>query len=252
MKKGVLVLLIPAAIFIGLCCSLQGGDDGVSFKEVLKLTAGDAQNADFFAESVAVSGDYAITGAYGAGDEGAAYIFYRNQGGGGNWGQAKKLVSGDPVNSGSFGRSVAISGNYAIVGANQEGAAFSCRGAAYVFYRNQGGPDNWGQVKKLTASDAEDQDQFGISVAISGDYVIVGAQYENGAGSMSGPAYIYYRNQGGSDNWGEVTKLSASDAEDGDYFGGSVAISGNFAIVGAYSEDGAGMDRGAAYLYKNE
>jgi hypothetical protein len=102
---------------------------------------------------------------------------------------------------------------------------------------------------RLTASDAEDGDLFGISVSISGDYAIVGAWGEDGAGVLRGAAYVFHRNQGGTDNWGEVMKLTASDAEDGDHFGISVSISGDDAIVGALSEGGGLSLRGAAYLY---
>jgi hypothetical protein len=119
-----------------------------------------------------------------------------------------------------------------------------------VFERNQGGADGWGEVAKLTASDAEDGDDFGTSVSISGDTVVVGAPWEDGAGSYRGAAYVFERNQGGADGWGEVDKLTASDAEDGDYFGKSVCISRDTLVVGADYEDGAGSDRGAAYVFE--
>jgi hypothetical protein len=102
------------------------------------------------------------------------------------------------------------------------------------------------QAAKLTASDTEDWDWFGFSVAISGDTVVVGAHQEGGD---RGAAYVFERNQGGADNWGQVTKLTASDAANEDYFGGSVAISGEAVVVGASGEDGAGGNRGAAYVF---
>ena len=100
----------------------------------------------------------------------------------------------------------------------------------------------------MTGSDAADDDSFGFSVAISGD-VVVGAYGEDGAGSYSGAACLFERNQVGADNWGEVTKLTASDGADDDCFGISVAISGDTVVVGAYLEDGAGYNRGAAYVF---
>ena len=114
------------------------------------------------------------------------------------------------------------------------------RGAAYLFARNQGGGNNWGQVTKLTASDAENDDYFGASVAISGDTLVVGADLEDGDGNVRGAAYLFERNQGGADSWGQVRKLAASDAENGDHFGNSVAISGDTVVVGALAEDGVG------------
>ncbi len=229
----------------------QGGPD--NWGQVKKLTASDAQDNDLLGWSVAISGDTAVVAAVyddGAGsDRGAAYVFERDQGGPGNWGEVKKLTASDAQDNDQFGRSVALSGDTAIVGAHHEDGAGSDRGAAYVFERDEGGPGNWGEVKKLTASDAEDYDYFGISVAISGDTAVMGAYEEDGAGYARGAAYVFERDQGGPDNWGQVTKLTASDAEDSDWFGWSAAVSGDTAVVGAYAEDGAGSDRGAAYVY---
>jgi hypothetical protein len=228
----------------------QGGPD--DWGQAKKLTASDAEDSDYFGFSVAVSGDAAVVGAQAEDgatiDRGAAYVYERDQGGAGNWGQVKKLTASDAASSDYFGSSVAVSGDTALVGALGEDGAGSERGAAYVYERDQGGPGNWGQVKKLTASDAQDNDRFFVA-AVSGDTTVVGAQTEDGAGTDRGAAYVFERNQGGPDNWGEVEKLTASDAQDEDEFGGSVAVSGDTAVVGAYLEDGAGSNRGAAYVF---
>ena len=104
-------------------------------------------------------------------------------------------------------------------------------------------------MKKLTASDAEAEDHFGFSVAVSGDAAVVGAILEDSLGPNGGAAYVFQRDQGGAGNWGEVKKLTASDARDGDYFGGSVAVSGDTAVVGARFEDAAATNAGAAYVF---
>ena len=149
--------------------------------------------------------------------------------------EVKKLTASAAQADARFGRSVAVSGDSAIVGAPQPGIGENGpAGAAYLFERNQGGPDNWGEVTTLTASDAQFNDVFGFSVAISGDTAIVGA-------FRQGAAYIFERNQGGPGNWGEVTKLTASDGQFNDIFGFSVAISGDSAIVGAPQEDAGGV-----------
>src|SRR4029077_16335397 len=109
--------------------------------------------------------------------------------------------------------SIKISGDTAVVGAYQKN---SSTGAAYIFERNRGGVDNWGQVKELTASDAAQGDAFGKEVAINGDTVIVGAPFKN---SSTGAAYIFKRNQGGADNWGQVKDVAASHATASDQFG---------------------------------
>ncbi len=220
-----------------------------------KLTASDAEDFDQFGIAVAVSGDTAVVGSYedGAGSQyGAAYIFERNQPEIGQWVEVRKLTAPEGANYNYFGFSVAISGDIIVVGAYGEDS-FSYRpGGAYVYQRNQGGPDQWGLVKKLTASDVDSFDQFGYSVAISGDIIVVGAYTEDGLGSVRGAAYIFERNKGGLDNWGEVTKVTASDAEDEDYFGQSVSISGETVVVGANMEDGSGIGRGAAYVFDRD
>ncbi|MCH8815855.1 MAG: FG-GAP repeat protein, partial [Chloroflexi bacterium] len=152
--------------------------------------------------------------------------------------EVKKLLSSDAQSSGFFGKSVAVSGNTAVVGAygEDEGNPFDDFGAAYVVQRDQGGADNWGEVKKITAAGAQAGDWFGISVAVSGNTAVVGAyQAEVGGGA----AYVFERDQGGVDNWGQVKKLTASNIQYNDRFGVSVAVSGDTIVVGAYWEDGA-------------
>ena len=230
----------------------QGGAD--NWGEVTKLTASDAEAGDLFGISVAVSGDTAVVGAHGEDTggsfAGAAYVFQRGEGGADNWGQVEKLTASDPETLDQFGASVAVSGDTAVVGAIQGDAGGSDAGSAYIFQRNDGGTDNWGQVKKLTASDAEAFDEFGWSVAVSGDTVVVGAISERAGGLGAGAAYVFERNEGGADNWGEVKKLTASDAQAGDWFGISVTLNGDTAVVGAWLEDTPFNNVGAAYVFQ--
>jgi hypothetical protein len=109
----------------------------------------------------------------------------------------------------------------------------------------------WTQVKKLTASDGVADDQFGISVAISGDIALVGAWHDDVAiFSDNGSAYLFERNTGGADNWGQVKKLVASDGAASDQFGSSVAINVDTAIVGADQADVGGLsNQGYAYVF---
>ena len=108
---------------------------------------------------------------------------------------------------------------------------------------------------KLTASDPVGDPNFGNFgrwVAISGDTAVVGASLNDDAGTNSGSAYIFRRDEGGANNWGEVKKLTASDAAAGDLFGEGVAISGDTAIVGAHHDDfGDLLGPGSAYVYQN-
>ena len=220
----------------------QGGVPD-NWGQAKKLTASDGVADDYFGYSVALSGDTLVVGALGDDSgRGATYVYARNQGGADQWGQVKKLTASDGAANENFGFSVAISGDTVVVGAFRDDSG---RGATYVFARNQGSvPDNWGQVKKLTASDGATDDRFGISVALSGDTVVVG---KFGDDSFKGAAYVFARNQGGADQWGQVQKLTAADGAADDQFGSSVAIGGDIVVAGA---DGDDSFKGAAYVYQ--
>jgi len=147
--------------------------------------------------------------------------------------------------TGLFGSSVSISGDTITVGSRGDDDAGINSGSAFVFDRNQGGANNWGQVAKLTASDAAAGDQFGFSVSISGDTITVGAiSDKDDAGFPSGSAYVFDRNQGGANNWGQVAKLTASPASMGIQFGWSISISGDTITVGARAGN-----PGSAYVF---
>ncbi|MBA8885761.1 InlB B-repeat-containing protein [Dokdonella fugitiva] len=206
-----------------------------------KLTAGDAQTGDYLGYSVAVSGDTAVVGAHyedtGGFNAGAAYVFVRS---GGSWSQQAKLVAGDPQANDYFGYSVALDGDTVLIGAYGKSIG---AGAAYVFVRSGG---NWIQQDKLVAADAEAYDGFGYSVALEGDTALVGARFEATGGTEAGAAYVFVR---GSGNWSQQAKLVAVDAEAYDWFGWSVALDGDTALVGAPYEGDGGSAAGAAYVY---
>jgi RHS repeat-associated protein len=214
--------------------------DGTSWTEQAKLTASDAAAYDYFGSCVSISGDCAIVGAYNDDDSGSAYVFERD---GTDWIEQAKLTASDAAASDYFGWSVAISEDYAIVGAYGDDDGGSSSGSAYVFERE--GTD-WTEQAKLVCSDGHYNDYFGYSVSISGGYAIVGAYRDDDAESDSGSAYLFKRE--GTD-WTEDEKLTASDPEESAYFGRSVAITWGGAIVGAYHKDEAGSDSGAAYIY---
>jgi hypothetical protein len=132
----------------------------------------------------------------------------------------------------------------AIVGAGGDDGAGINAGSAYIYVHNG---NTWEEKQKLIASDAAAYDEFGYSVAISGDMAIVGSVGDDDAGSNAGSAYVFMRN---GDTWEEKKKLTAGDAAARDWLGSSVAISGDVAIVGAYGNDDAGSNSGSAYIYE--
>ena len=153
--------------------------------------------------------------------------------------QLFKLIPTDTAANDNVGYSVAISGNTAIAGAPLDNHVGLDNGSAYLFDVITGDP-----LTKLTASDAADDDWFGWSVAADGNTAIVGAIGDADAGLFTGSAYLFDLTT--SD---ELFKLTASDGADDDFFGFSVAISGNIAIIGAPGDEDAGVQSGSAYLF---
>eukprot|EP01046_Picozoa_sp_COSAG06_P016024 COSAG06_NODE_1046_length_10974_cov_9.971405_9_plen_793_part_01 len=234
----------------------DGGSGGGTWSQVAKLRADDAAAGDEFGVSVAIAAGVAIVGAQldddGGSDSGSAYIFAEEGGSGsGTWTQVAKLRADDAAASHIFGLSVAIAAGVAIVGAPGDADGGSASGAAYIFAQEGGsGGGTWSQVAKLRADDAAATDYFGSSVAIAAGVAIVGAKWDDDAGSNSGSAYIFAEEGGsGGGTWSQVAKLRADDAAAEDYFGSSVAIAAGVAIVGAYRDDDGGTDSGAAYIF---
>jgi FG-GAP repeat len=160
--------------------------------------------------------------------------------------QQQKLEPSDAAAGDFFGNPVAIDGETVVVGARfDDGAAGADQGSAYVFVRSGG---VWTQQQKLEASDAAAGDHFGVSVAIDGETVVVGAESDDGAGGAGqGSAYVFTRSGG---VWSQQQKLEASDAAGGDNLGHAAAISGETIVVGAQNDDGAaGFNQGSAYVF---
>jgi len=210
-----------------------------------KLLASDGAANDYFGLSVSISGDLAIVGAYFDDDNGSmsgsVYIFKWD---GTAWSQQQKLLAADGAAGDYFGRPVSISGDYAIVGACGDDDKGGDSGSAYIFKWDG---TAWSQQQKLLASDGAVGDYFGRSVSISGDLAIVGAHCDDDKGDNSGSAYIFRRDGTG---WVQQQKLLASDGAASNYFGWSVSISGDYAIVGAYGDDDKGDDSGSAYIFE--
>ena len=254
------IWIIPVIVSILILGTLGLSQNAYAppFNEDAKLTASDAAFGDRFGESVSISGDIAIVSAPRNNDpaieSGSAYVFDRNEGGAGNWGQVAKLTPSDPTAGDQFGTSVSISGDTAIVSALNDDDKGPNSGSAYVFVKPGGGWTDSTQTAKLTASDGAGGDNFGLSVSISGDTVIVGARLDDDAclptintGCNSGSAYVFVKPGGGwTGSLNEDAKLTASDGAVGDNFGASVSISVDTAIVGAFVDDNL---KGSAYVF---
>ena len=210
-----------------------------------KLLPSDGAAGDHFGVSVSISGDYVVVGAAGGADNGfnsgSAYVFKRS---GTNWGQEAKLIPSDGTAFDSFGRSVSISGDYAVMGAPGDDDNGGGSGSAYLF-KSTG--TSWAQEAKLLPSDGAVEDFFGFSVSISGDYAAVGADGDDDNGSDAGSAYVFKRT---GTSWAQEAKYLPSDGAADDLFGHSVSISGDYVVVGAPGNDDLGNSSGSAYVFK--
>lgn len=227
----------------------QGGAD--EWQLVRKVTVPDGANSDHFGFSVSLSGSMLAVGApdnneHGS-DAGLVYIFERNLGGADQWGLLCKVASANLSAGDHFGYSVSLDLNLLAVGAYGDKPSAVGSGAAYVFHMNKG--SSWfGQVAQLQASDAASGDQFGIAVSVSGDRVLVGAHMDdNEQGTDAGGAYLFTRDHGGLNNWGQVRKFTGES--ESDHYGRAVAIYGSTLILGAPDSTEGGAF-GRAYVYE--
>jgi hypothetical protein len=261
---------------------------GTTWSQQAYLKASNSGEDDEFGISVAASADTLVVGAAGessntqgvntspndfAFDSGAAYVFFRS---GTTWTQQAYLKASNTGVNDKFGVSVAVSSNTLVVGASQEDSSTTSvnstpnesaenSGAAYVFVRSG---SVWSQQAYLKARNSGTEDQFGTSVSVSGETLVVGAPFEassskgvnstaNNTSSASGAAYVFIRS---GTTWSQQAYLKASNSGMNDEFGTSVAVSSNTVIVGARFEasstnginttsDNGAEDSGAAYVF---
>ena len=305
--------------------------------EAAKLVLANPGAEDEFGTSVALSRDTLAVGARGHGGSGSVFIFERDEGGAGRWGQVLRVVATDAADGDRFGQAVALEGDILAVGAPGDddlnpsaapGATMlEASGSVYLFERDVGGPNQWGQVAKLVASNgdifenfgftlalsgnrlavaawSEDEavgptqgggsgrfgidsgfayifdrnpvdglwletiyidfprtpvttaaaffDNFAKTIAIDGDTLVVGASEEDANDADQGTVYVFERNSGGPNQWGEAARLRAGDGTTFDRFGISVAMSGDTIVVGATGDDDAGSGAGTAFVFDRQ
>ena len=159
--------------------------------------------------------------------------------------QEARLTASDPGVFESFGFSVAVWGETALIGAEWDREIATEAGAVYVF-RPEG--TSWVEMQKLLASDGAALNHFGHAVALDGDVALIGAgghQHDDGSGT--GSAYVFRHN---GSSWVQDQELIASDGAWQDGFGTSVSISGDVAVIGALLDDDNGGNSGSAYVFR--
>lgn len=254
--------LSPLILMFAVCPALPAGAQVCMVHELQELSALDHEVDYRFSESMAMSGERLVVAALLAASEteahtGAAYVFRIDDNAtpedptDDSWVQEAKLTASDGIAYDYFGFSVAMDGDRVVVGAPWSGIEAIFSGSAYVFRRDDNdtpvdpSDDFWVEEDKLTAPGAVEFDQFGDAVAISGDRIVVGATFDDHEVADAGSAYVFRRNDNGTpldprdDFWVDEDMLTAPDAATNDNFGQSVAIRGDWVIVGAFSDDDA-------------
>jgi len=237
---------------------IEPGTGWTNMTPTAKLTASDGASGDQFGNSVAISGNTIVAGAPNASvggnsQQGATYVFTEPASGWGNMPQTAKLTASDGAASDHFGWSVAISGNAVVVGATwaKDNGNWPGKGAAYMFTEpGSGWAGNMTQTAKFTPSDGELGGAFGISVAISGNTVVVGAAAATVGGNYSQSAAYVFTEPGTA--WSNMTQPAEFTAYGTAYddFGDSLAINGSTVVIGAEKATVDGnSDQGAAYVF---
>ena len=225
-----------------------------------QLMPATVDTGDRFGRAVSISDTAIAVGApeqdTGGGQLGSVYLFRRHEGGTNNWGEWLRITPTNTIGVGRFGLAVALSGDTLAVGAPDAmlTGGVTNAGAVFVFGRHQGGPNAWGEIMRWspTGTGSAEAD-FGWSVALSGDTLIVGAPEFNSATATTnreGAVYQFERNQGGSNNWGLAGTLTAAETNEATGFGWAVAVNGTRMAVGAPSMiAGTVAGAGRVYLY---
>lgn len=179
---------------------------------------------------------------------GVAYLYQQQLSNISQWDNITQFIPPDPQANANFGSAIALSPTCAVIGAPNQDVSVPTAGTAYIFYGNA---NNWSFLKRVNASNPNTGDQFGISVAIDNDLILVGASLGNNASSVDiGTAYLFQKDHNGPDQWGQIVFFASPYSTLSDYFGYSVSLSGDIIIIGSY---GAQINRGIAHtFYRNQ
>jgi len=223
--------------------------DNSVWRQQAKLVAQPAFAEDTLGGKVALKKNIAMLGVMRRDDKGkdsgAVVSFERESN---NWKQHHIFTAPDAKPGDAFGQSIALTENHLVIGAPRNDALGLDSGAAYIYQREN---DTWHFQTKITASDGAAEDLFGISVAIDGNTILVGADLHDEKAEDAGAVYVYAYDD---NQWKQEAKLTASDGGKTDIFGVRVAISKNTALISARRDDieGMGIDAGSAYIFVRE
>jgi hypothetical protein len=214
---------------------------------VQKLAADFPSSEGNFGRAVALDNNLLVVTArkedINSGDEGSAYVFFRN---GQEWILEARLEASDPTAEARFGQPVAVKGNLIATGARRADPEGNENAGAVYFFGLYG--QEWREIQKLTADDSYPGDEFGHSVAMSGNAIAVGARRANiDENEDQGAIYIFSKRK---NRWDQKTKITASDGNAGDELAHSICAYGQRIAVGANLADIDEEDQGAVYIYR--
>lgn len=221
--------------------------DAAGWQQQEKLVAEPAYAGDTLGGNVALKNHIAMLGAIRRDDKGedagAVFAFEREAN---SWSQKQILTAKDAKAGDAFGQSIALTERFVVIGAPHSDAPDKDSGSAYVYVRES---DRWRFHTKLTATDGAEGDLFGISVAIDGNTILVGADLNDERAEKAGAVYVY---EFDGKQWNHQAKLMAQDGADTDIFGVRVALFGDTALISARRDDveGIGEDAGSAYIFE--
>lgn len=228
------------------------------WNEVITIQPVNIQPGDQFGYDLDLEGDLLAVGSLAGGtnatpNSGAAYIFQQNAGGSNAWGQVAAFFPADAstANGDQYGFAVSLNmGNLAVGAPNHNpGGLDPAGGAIYVYDRVGPGTNLWALTDKVTQTGNQPDDRLGESVDLSGDRLAGGAPTET-TDVIAGAVYIFERNQGGTNAWGQIVKIRQNDPNEGDQFGKVLHYEHPTLLVGAPGDDGVGLNAGAAYLFE--
>ncbi len=217
----------------------------VSTTQNIRLRASEAAGGDMFAAAVAIDGDTIVAGAYG---KEAAYLFLKPDTGWEDNTEDARLNASDNVSGDYFGGAVALENNTVVISAYLKDHV----GKVYLYEKPPAGWTDIQESAKLSASDPTLNDAFGVSLALSGNVVAVGAHFDDDLGESSGSVYLFQKPSGGWADANETLKVHASDSTADSYFGQSLSMDANLMLVGAPYDDceNGDINCGAAYVYR--
>lgn len=230
-------------LFMGLTASMAHAAVTES-----KVWPSGAASYDFFGRSLDVHGNTMAIGAVESNnvnrnDPGSVYMFERDT----TWTQVQQLTADDGANGDYFGQSVALDGNYALVGAFRDDVQVVDDGSAYLFQKQSG---TWTQVHKFYAADGETFDYFGSAVSLDENFIYISAYLagaDQNATVFPGAVYVFDLKDS---NFSLVQKISPTDGATGDHFGYALSVDGNYLAVGARNHKPGSLTTGAVYSYK--